>query len=78
MAGLLDVLSSAQWRAQLETLSGAFTTGQLDVSQFGMRAGGFTVADFLQAVQDQVDAEKKKEGERGGGGEGGPPPPPPA
>ena len=74
MAGLLDVLSSAQWRSQLETLSGAFTTGQLDVSQFGMRVAGFSIADFLQAVQDQVDREKQDKEEEVGGG----PLPPPA
>jgi 26S proteasome regulatory subunit N13 len=71
LAGLHDVLSSAQWRSQLDTLSGAFTTGQLDLAQFGLRAGGFTVADFLQAVQDAVDEEKKKQDAGGqGGGEG--------
>jgi 26S proteasome regulatory subunit N13 len=71
LAGLHDVLASAQWRAQLDTLSGALTTGQLDLAQFGLRAGGFTVADFLQAVQDAVDAEKKQKEEEGDGGGGG-------
>jgi hypothetical protein len=72
IAGLLDVVSSAQWRSQLETLSGAFTTGQLDTAQFGLGpTAGFTVADLLQAVQDAVDAEKRSKEEGEGGGQGG-------
>ena len=45
---------------QLELFSTALQTGQLDLNSFGLRATGFTVADFLQAVQDQVDQEKQQ------------------
>ena len=68
IAGLLDVVSSAQWRAQLDTLSAAFTTAQLDVSQFGLTVQGYAAADLLQAVQDAVDEEKKKKAEEAEGG----------
>ena len=50
---------------QLELFSNALQTGQLDLNSFGLRAAGFTVADFLQAIQDQVDLEKKPTGTNG-------------
>lgn len=45
---------------QLELFSNALQTGQLDLNSFGLRAAGFTVADFLQAIQDQVNQEKQQ------------------
>ena len=68
--GVEDLASSAQFRSQADALSSALTSGELDLAHFGLRAQGFSVADFLQAVQDSVDAEKnqKREEEEGGGG----------
>ena len=74
--GVEELASSAQLRSQADAFSSALTSGELDLSHFGLRAKGFSVADFLQAVQDSVDAEKEKkkraeEGGNGGGGEQG-------
>lgn len=74
--GVEELASSAQLRSQADAFSSALTSGELDLSHFGLRARGFSVADFLQAVQDSVDAEKEKktkeeEGKEGGGGGAG-------
>ena len=70
--GVEELASSAQLRSQADAFSSALTSGELDLSHFGLRAKGFSVADFLQAVQDSVDAEKRKrEEEQGKGGEQG-------
>jgi len=70
--GVEELASSAQLRSQADAFSSALTSGELDLSHFGLRAQGFSVADFLQAVQDSADAEKKKKEEEGGGrGAGG-------
>ena len=71
--GVEELASSAQLRSQADAFSSALTSGELDLSHFGLRAKGFSVADFLQAVQDSVDAEKekkKREEEEGKGGGG--------
>ena len=78
--GVEELASSAQLRSQADAFSSALTSGELDLAHFGLRgAKGFSVADFLQAVQDSVDAEKEKEEKeenkeeknKGGGGSGG-------
>ncbi|KAL3150071.1 hypothetical protein ABBQ38_013417 [Trebouxia sp. C0009 RCD-2024] len=57
MAGLLATATSSQWRQQLDIFSNALQTGQLDVQAFGLEFLGFSVADFLQSIQKQSDAE---------------------
>ncbi|KAL0020885.1 hypothetical protein WJX77_006881 [Trebouxia sp. C0004] len=57
MQGLLAVATSPQWRHQLDIFSHALQTGQLDVSAFGLQFLGFSVADFLESIQKQSDAE---------------------
>jgi hypothetical protein len=70
--GVEDLASSAQLRSQADAFSSALTSGELDLSHFGLPgAKGFSVADFLQAVQDSVDEEKKKKREEEVGGEQG-------
>ncbi|GBF95298.1 26S proteasome regulatory subunit [Raphidocelis subcapitata] len=59
---------SAQFQQQLAAFSGALQTGQLDLSQFGLRAEGFSVSDFLRALEDLVERERAGEGGAGGGG----------
>ena len=36
----------------------ALQTGQLDLAQFGLNARGFSVADFLDAIQELVEREQ--------------------
>ena len=49
-ASLWVCVGCAQFSAQLDTLSKAVASGQMDLSQFGLSgAAGFSVADFLQA-----------------------------
>lgn len=61
---------SPQFQQQLHTLSTALQTGEIDVAQFGLQARGFSVADFLTAIQELVDREKQQQGGGGGGGSG--------
>lgn len=58
---LLELAHSPQFAQQLATFSGALQTGQLDLAQFGLQAQGFTVADFLRAIQDLVDREQQQQ-----------------
>jgi hypothetical protein len=44
----------------------ALQTGQLDLAQFGLNARGFSVADFLDAIQELVEREQAQ-----GQGQGG-------
>lgn len=60
MQGLLAVATSSQWRHQLDIFSHALQTGQLDVSAFGLQFLGFSVADFLESIQKQSDAEAEQ------------------
>ena len=53
-----ELVSTPQFRHQLEQFSQALMTGQLDTSQFGLPpGGGFGVLDFLKSIQQQADAE---------------------
>eukprot|EP00879_Flechtneria_rotunda_P009097 GHRR01009524.1.p2 GENE.GHRR01009524.1~~GHRR01009524.1.p2 ORF type:complete len:343 (+),score=129.10 GHRR01009524.1:333-1361(+) len=58
---LITLARSPQFQQQLATFSSALQTGQLDLAQFGLNAGGFTVADFLRAIQDLVDRERQQQ-----------------
>mmetsp|Transcript_14135 Transcript_14135/g.40053 ORF Transcript_14135/g.40053 Transcript_14135/m.40053 type:complete len:314 (-) Transcript_14135:83-1024(-) len=53
--GLISVASSPHFQQQLETFSHALQTGQLDLSQFGLDVKGFTVAEFLESIEESVD-----------------------
>lgn len=55
---LAEVAGSAQFRHQMEALGMALQTGQLDFSQFGLQPKGFSVQDFLSAIQEAVDQEQ--------------------
>lgn len=57
---LRDLARSPQFQQQLHTFSTALQTGQLDLAQFGLQARGFSVADFLAAIQELVDRERQQ------------------
>jgi len=53
---IMSLVSSPQFTQQLETFSRALQSGQVDLAQFGLNANtGFSVEDFLNAIQAQVD-----------------------
>lgn len=54
-AAIRELVSTPQFRHQVGLFSHALSTGQLDTSQFGLPPGGFGVADFLRAIQQQAD-----------------------
>lgn len=63
---LCAAVQSPQFRQQVALFGSAIQTGQLDMlHQFQLHAKGFSIADFLEAIQDQTDKEKR---EREGGG----------
>ncbi|GIL74337.1 hypothetical protein Vretimale_2068 [Volvox reticuliferus] len=68
---LVTLAHSPQFQQQLNTFSTALQTGQLDLSQFGLRAAGYSVADFLAAIQELVAREQRERaaaaGETGAG-----------
>ena len=66
-AGLEAMVASAQFREQVDRFSHHLTSGALDLAHFGLTANGFSVADFLEAVQAAADKEKEQEGGGGGG-----------
>ncbi|GLI70443.1 hypothetical protein VaNZ11_015356 [Volvox africanus] len=57
---LVALAHSPQFHQQLNTFSTALQTGQLDLSQFGLRAAGYSVADFLTAIQELVAREQRE------------------
>ena len=66
---LEELVRTPQFQNQLERFSHALQSGQMDLAQFGLSPGtGFSVAEFLQAIQAQVASNEDKEG---GGGSGG-------
>lgn len=59
---LEELIRTPQFRSQLETFSQALQSGEMDMSQFGLRQTG--VADlekFLRAIQAEVDESQKDE-----------------
>jgi 26S proteasome regulatory subunit N13 len=66
---LEELVRTPQFQSQLERFSHALQSGQMDLAQFGLSPGtGFSVAEFLQAIQTQVTSEEgSKKGEGGGG-----------
>ncbi|GLC51860.1 hypothetical protein PLESTB_000556300 [Pleodorina starrii] len=59
---LVAVAHSPQFQRQLSEFSAALQSGQLDLSQFGLRAAGYSVADFLTAIQELVGRERREQG----------------
>ena len=60
---LEELLRTPQFQNQLERFSAALQSGQMDLAQFGLSPGsGFSVAEFLSAIQQQVESEDAKEG----------------
>lgn len=62
---LRQLARSAQFQQQLAAFSGALQTGQLDLSQFGLRAEGFSVQDFLNALEELVERERREAAQQG-------------
>ena len=57
-SALAELVSSPQFSAQLQTLSRALQSGQIDLAQFGLRAAnGASIADFLQEIQNQTPTQ---------------------
>eukprot|EP00884_Botryococcus_braunii_P011396 jgi/Botrbrau1/20257/Bobra.31_1s0042.1 len=54
---LQDLARSTQLRQQMNVLSSALMSAQIDLSHFGLRSRGFTIADLLEAIQECVDEE---------------------
>ncbi|PNW76741.1 hypothetical protein CHLRE_11g469450v5 [Chlamydomonas reinhardtii] len=71
MEALEALAHSPQFQQQLSTFSDALQTGQLDLSQFGLRAAGYSVADFLAAIQDLVERERQEQAAASGGDDAG-------
>ncbi|KAL4519362.1 hypothetical protein Ndes2526A_g00450 [Nannochloris sp. 'desiccata'] len=78
-AAMAEIVNSPQFKHQLDVLTQALATGQIDTSQFGLGPPAFGVAEFLKAIQREAEKEKKdsevseqkdekKEGEGGSGG----------
>ncbi|KAI7839776.1 hypothetical protein COHA_006576 [Chlorella ohadii] len=63
-AAIRELVSTPQFRHQLDLFSHALMTGQLDTSQFGLPAGGFGVLDFLRSIQTQADQKKAAGGQQ--------------
>lgn len=60
---LEELLRTPQFQNQLERFSAALQSGQMDLAQFGLSPGsGFSVAEFLSAIQQQAESEEAKEG----------------
>ncbi|ACO70479.1 adhesion regulating molecule [Micromonas commoda] len=56
---LEELLRTPQFQSQLERFSHALQSGQMDLAQFGLSPGaGFSVADFLSAIQKQVEEKE--------------------
>ncbi|XP_024514845.1 26S proteasome regulatory subunit RPN13 isoform X1 [Selaginella moellendorffii] len=55
---IADLMQSPQFRQQLDMFTHALRSGQMDLQQFGIDPSqcDFTVASFLEAIQNQVEA----------------------
>ncbi|CAK0773278.1 hypothetical protein CVIRNUC_004048 [Coccomyxa viridis] len=60
-ADLADLAASTQLHHQLRILGAALQTAQIDPAHFGLHAKGYTVVDFLEAIQKKVDDERKED-----------------
>ncbi|VAH07466.1 unnamed protein product [Triticum turgidum subsp. durum] len=68
---ILELLQSPPLRQQLDAFTHVLQTGQIDLAQFGVDPNKFTVASFLEALEDSVakactdgdnDSKAKKDG----------------
>lgn len=67
MEQLIATVQSPQFRQQVALFGAAIQTGQLDtLHQFGLQTKGFSTADFLEAIQEQVNKEKARAAEGSG------------
>uniref|UniRef100_A0A0E0L6L8 Uncharacterized protein n=1 Tax=Oryza punctata TaxID=4537 RepID=A0A0E0L6L8_ORYPU len=69
---ILELLQSPPLRQQVEAFTHVLRTGQIDLAQFGVDPNKFTVASFLEALEDSVAkasgaGDKDSESQRGGG-----------
>jgi 26S proteasome regulatory subunit N13 len=71
---ILELLQSPPLRQQVEAFTHVLRTGQIDLAQFGVDPSKykFTVASFLEALEDSVAkasgaGDKDSESQRGGG-----------
>lgn len=60
IVGVRCCVCSPQFQQQLAHFSAALESGQLDLAQFGLQGQGFSVVDFLQAIQAAVDKEQRE------------------
>ena len=60
---LTVLLQSPQFRRQMDQFHAALVTGQLDLRHFGLDAEGFSVADFLEAVQRAQEKQQSGQGD---------------
>jgi len=58
-AAMAEIVNSPHFKHQLDVLSEALATGQIDTSQFGLGPPAFGVAEFLKAIQREAEKEKK-------------------
>jgi len=72
-AAIAEIVNSPQFKHQLDVLTQALATGEIDTSQFGLGPPAFGVAEFLKAIQREAEKEKKdsEEKEEEKEGEGG-------
>ena len=59
---MAQIIHSPQFKHQLDVLTHALATGQIDTSQFGLGPPAFGVAEFLKAIQRQADQEAEAAG----------------
>jgi hypothetical protein len=63
---LEQLMHTPQFKAQLERFSHALQSGQMDLAQFGLSPGtGFSIAEFLRAIQAQAQISNDAEEEKG-------------
>ena len=66
-AAISELVSTPQFRHQLDLFSHALMTGQLDTAQFGLPpGGGFGVLDFLGSIQRHADQQRQQQQQGGG------------
>lgn len=62
---LEELLRTPQFQSQLERFSAALQSGQMDLTQFGLSPGtGFSVQEFLSAIQAKHAGDAKGEGDK--------------
>jgi 26S proteasome regulatory subunit N13 len=57
---MAEIINSPQFKHQLDVLTQALATGQIDTSHFGLGSAAFGVAEFLKAIEREAEKEKKE------------------